>query len=210
MKIKFTYRHIKRVIKTEDFLEQLSILYNNKYYLKIVDMGEYENTIFVNNEHIIKIEYTGNDLMYYKIYFDNNLPTTIAKHKLPNNPDFIEVKLIENESLVVLERKDYNYIPLIKGYFNYYEDKTITFDTEKDIDIMCQRLEKLWLKPVINCIDLTNYFYTENVYNGEITFFINNKKYKTNETNVYKTDGNIFVYVPLEEIALILTDNNLR
>jgi len=205
MKINFKYNSNKRVIKIEDFLEQFKTLYGKKYYLKKIDMGEYEATMFVSNNHVVNLEYTGNDLMYYKISFNNQLPTTLAKSQIKNNPDFVEAKLIENESLVVLQMEHYNYIPLITEYFTYSEQKSIIFDTEKDVDIICQRLSKIWMKPVSGILDYSKFDYSQDVYNGEIIINIDNKKYKTFEKNIYKTDGYTFVYIPSQAISLILT-----
>jgi uncharacterized protein YsxB (DUF464 family) len=207
MKLKFSYTSSKRVIKKEDFISQLEEIYNKKYFLKKIDMGEYETTVFVTNNHIREITYEGTDLIYYRISFDNNLPTTLSEERTRNNPDFIEVKLIENESLVVLETETYNYAPMIKEYFTYKENKTIVFDPEKDLDIICRKLSKIWRNPIKKIINYSNYKYLEDVYNGEITITVNNLKYRTLDKYIYKTEGYVYGYIPEESICVMLKGN---
>ena len=205
MEITFKYKSTKYVIRKSDFLEQLSAYYKRKYYLQHINMGEYIADIFVSDKNIVDIEYVGTDLIYYKITYKNGTKTTISKEELDYNPDFVEAKIIEND-LVVLEMPHYNYLNIISGYSILSQDKTITIDLDKDINLLINKLQKVFRKEINGVINGIDCNIRESVYDGDIEYRVGSKKYRSTDKLVYKSGNYKYAYIPSDKIVIIMNN----
>lgn len=203
MKINFSYKSTKYVIRRDDFLEQIGKHFNKKYFYRSIDMGIYIADIFVTDNSIKTIEYVGEELSYYKITYKNGMQTSFTKNMVVDNPDFLQAKIIEN-NLVVLEMPHYNYLSFISGYSVYTQDKTIIIDLENNPEILIEKLQKIFRQEIVKitvCIDTP---VNERVYNGDIELTINGKKYKTTDKLIYTSNNYKYVYIPDKKTVLIL------
>ena len=203
MKINFKYKSTKYVIRNYDFIEQISKHYNKQYFMRNVDMGEYVANILVSDNNIKEIIYVGKDLVYYNIIYKNGMKTTKSKGEIVGSTDFLQAKTIEN-NLVVLEMPHYNYLSIISGYSVYTQEKNITIDLEKDVNILITKLQKIFRKEIIKVVNAIGAKVTERVYNGDIEYSINGKKYKTTDRLIYKSCEYKYIYVPDTKTVLII------
>lgn len=204
MQIDFKYKSNKYVIRMSDFIVQISKFYNRNYYLRHIDMGEYTADIFVSDDNIKTIEYVGTDLIYYALTFKNGMKTNKSKDDIINNPDFLEAKIIEN-NLIVLEMPHYNYLPIISGYSVLTQEKKLRIDPDENQKLLINKLQKIFKKEILEIKNFIYEDYKERVYNGDIEYYINSKRYKTTDRLIYKSCGYNYVYVPAEKTVLIIT-----
>ena len=205
MLIKFKYKSSKYVVKKGDFLYQISKLYNKKYYQQNIDMGAYIANIFVSDKNIASIEYVGSDLIYYRIKYKNGNYTTITKDELENNNDFIEAKIIEDD-LVVLKMPHYNYLDILSGYSLITQSKTVNISIPEDVDILIEKLEKIFRKEIVSVVDTTPYNVKECVYNGDIEYKFNGYSLKTNDRLIYQSGGYKFACIEDRKLVLIIKE----
>lgn len=203
MQFNFTYKFLRYVISKGEFLKQINAKYGKQYVLKNVDMGDYVANVFVSDNEIKDIEYVGDDLIYYRITYKNNLRTNIPRKEVEGGTDFLQAKIIDN-NLVVLETPHYNYMSFITGYGTYTDDRHVIIDFPKDKELLRTSLERIFRKEVVDVYDFTTANVSERVYNGDITYNCNGYKYKSNDKLVYKTRYYKFVYIPDKKLALIL------
>lgn len=205
MQINFKYKSSKYVIRKGDFLAQISSLYSKKYYLQNIDMGAYTANIFVSDKNISNIEYVGSDLIYYRIKYKNGNLTTITKEQLLNNTDFIEAKIIDGD-LIVLKMPHYDYLDVISGYSLITQSKTVNISLPEDVDVLIEKLEKIFRKEIISVMDTTTYDVKEGVYNGDIEYRFNGYRFKTNDKLIYQSGGYKFAYIPENKFVLIIKE----
>lgn len=204
MQIDFKYKSNKYVIRMSDFIAQISKFYNRNYHLRHIDMGEYIADIFVSDENIKTIEYIGTDLIYYTITLKNGIKINKSKDDILNNPDFLEAKIIE-KNLVVLEMPHYNYLPIISGYSVLTQEKKLRVDPDENQKLLIRKLQKIFKREILEIKNFIYEDYKERVYNGDIEYYINSKKYKSTDRLIYRSCGYIYVYVPAEKIVFIIT-----
>lgn len=203
MKISFKYKSIKYVIRDTDFIEQISKYYKKQYFMRNVDMGEYVANILVSDNNIKKINYVGEELVYYSILYKNGMQTTKSKDEIINGKDFLQAKIIEN-NLIVLEMPHYNYLSIISGYSVYTQEKTITIDLENNANILINKLQKIFRQEIIGIINCIDERVSERVYNGDIEYIVNGKKYSSTDRLTYKSCGYKYVYIPDMKKILII------
>ena len=203
MKINFKYKSTKYVIRNFDFIEQISKHYKKQYFMRNVDMGEYVANILVSDNNIKEIVYIGEDLSYYAITYKNGMKTTKTKEEILNSTDFLQAKTIEN-NLVVLEMPHYNYLSIISGYSVYTQEKSIMIDLDKDVNVLISKLQKIFRKEIVKVVNAIGCKATERVYNGDIEYLINGKRYKTTDRLIYKSCGYKYVYIPDNKSVLII------
>ena len=203
MVFNFDYKYLRYVISKGEFLKQLNSKFGKQYVLKSINMGDYVGHIFVSNNEIKEIEYVGEELIYYRVTYKNDIQTNISKNEILQGTDYLPAKLIDN-NLVVLETQNYNYMPFITGYGTYSEKRHVIIDFPKDKEMLKTNLRKIFRKEVDEILDLTEKSVTERVYNGDITYGLNGHKYKTTDKLIYKTRDYKFAYIPDKKLVLIV------
>ena len=203
MKINFKYKSTKYVIRKEDFLEQIEAYYGKKYFFRKVDMGEYVADVVVSNNKIKDLKFVGEDLIYYSAIMKNGFTINFSRDEVNTSNDFLQAKIIEN-GLVVLEMPHYNYLSIVSGYSTYIQEKSINVDPEEHADVLINKLQKIWKKPIKEIVCLINSNMSERVYNGDIEYSVGSQRYKTTDRLVYKSGKYKFAYIPDRQIAIIM------
>ena len=165
-------------------------------------MGECIANIFVSDNNIKEIAYIGDELAYYSILYKNGMKTTKSRSEVINNPDFLQAKIIEN-NLVVLEMPHYNYLSIISGYSIFSQEKNIIIDLEKDVNVLINKLQKIFRAEIIKVVNAIGCNVNERVYNGDIEYSVGGKKYKTSDKMTYKSYGYKYAYIPEFKSVLI-------